>query len=190
MTNLKVIRILDLILSSVILIFISPLFFIIFTICFFETGRPIFIQNRIGKNEKIFKILKFRTMKIDTPQLASHLVNHRSLTKFGKLIRLLKLDELPQLINVIKGEMSLVGPRPCLLNQKELIIERKKNRIFSVSPGITGLAQINGIDMSNPIKLTFYDRKMIANFNLNKYFKYLLLTTFGKGLGDKVNFKY
>lgn len=173
-----------------ILILISPLFLILFFICFVETGRPIFIQNRIGKNQKSFKILKFRTMKIDTPQLASHLINQRSLTKFGKLIRLLKLDELPQLINVIKGEMSLVGPRPCLHNQKELIIERKKNNIFTVRPGITGLSQINGIDMSNPKKLTFYDKKMISNFNLKKYFKYLFLTTFGKGRGDMVNFKY
>ena len=128
-------------------------------------------------------------MKIGTPSIASHLVNKSSATKFGLFIRLLKFDELPQLINVIKGEMSLVGPRPCLLNQMDLIREREKNKIFIVKPGITGLAQINSIDMSNPEKLTIYDKKMIQTLNIKNYFKYLILTFFGKGRGDKIKYQ-
>ena len=98
----------------------------------------------------------------------------------------MKLDELPQLINVIRGDMSLVGPRPCLLNQLELIELREKYKIFRVKPGITGLSQINGIDMSNPKKLAETDLFMISKINQKNYFKYLLLTFIGKGFGDKV----
>ena len=125
-------------------------------------------------------------MKVNTPSIASHLINKTSVTRFGRIIRLLKLDELPQLINVIRGDMSLVGPRPCLLNQLELIELREKYKIFRVKPGITGLSQINGIDMSNPKKLAETDLFMISKINQKNYFKYLLLTFIGKGFGDKV----
>ena len=125
-------------------------------------------------------------MKVNTPSIASHLINKRSITRFGRVMRLLKFDEIPQLINVIKGDMSLVGPRPCLLNQIELIEFREKYKIFKVQPGITGFSQINGIDMSNPKKLAEADFLMISKMNQKNYFKYLLLTFFGKGFGDKV----
>ena len=151
--NTKVIKFYDIFFSSIILFFLSPLLFLILIICFFESNNPIFVQKRVGKNQKPFHLIKFRTMKVNTPSIASHLINKRSVTKFGRIIRLLKLDELPQLINVIKGDMSLVGPRPCLLNQLELIELREKYKLFKVKPGITGLSQINGIDMSNPQKL-------------------------------------
>ena len=125
-------------------------------------------------------------MFINTPSIASHLINKTSVTKFGRLIRKLKFDELPQLLNVIKGDMSLVGPRPCLLNQEKLIKVRDSYNIFSVRPGITGLAQIKGIDMSNPIKLAKTEYQMIIKLNQKKYFSYLFLTFLGRGRGDKV----
>ena len=164
----------------------SPIFLILYIICFVETGKPIFIQERIGKNGKPFKLIKFRTMHIDTPSVSSHLVNINLVTKFGRIIRKLKFDELPQIINVIKGDMSLIGPRPCLPNQSELIKQRKSYNIFSVKPGITGLAQIKGIDMSEPKKLAVVDKEMISKFNQFNYFKFLFLTIYGKGLGDRL----
>lgn len=145
------------------------------------------MQKRVGKNLKPFNLYKFRTLKVDTPSLSTHLVSKNSVTKFGKFIRSLKIDELPQLVNVIKNEMSLVGPRPCLYNQEELIYERKKNNVFSVKPGITGLAQIKGIDMSDPKYLSSLDKKMVSDINLRKYFIFLFLTFFGKGFGDRIN---
>ena len=184
--NTKAIAIYDIFFSSIILFFLSPLIFLIFIICFLESGNPIFIQKRLGKDQKPFHLIKFRTMKVNTPSIASHLINKTSVTRFGRIIRLLKLDELPQLINVIRGDMSLVGPRPCLLNQLELIELREKYKIFRVKPGITGLSQINGIDMSNPKKLAETDLFMISKINQKNYFKYLLLTFIGKGFGDKV----
>ena len=187
--NTKFLRIYDFIISLTLLIILFPLLSLIFFICFLESGKPIFTQIRVGKNQKIFKMIKFRTMVLNTPSLSTHLINQKAVTNFGKFIRKLKLDELPQLINVINGEMSLVGPRPCLTNQKELIIEREKYNLFSVKPGITGLSQINGIDMSNPEKLSEIDHHMVSNFSQINYFKYLFLTFFGKGFGDKVTFK-
>ena len=118
--------------------------------------------------------------------MASHMISKNSITKVGSILRLLKFDELPQLINVLRGEMSLVGPRPCLINQKELINSREKYNLFSVRPGITGLSQIRGIDMSNPKKLSETDYLMVTQINQINYFKYLLLTFFGQGMGDRV----
>ena len=105
----------------------------------------------------------------------------------GHFLRKTKLDELPQLWNVLKGEMSLVGPRPGLFNQEELTKERDERGVYSVRPGITGLAQINEIDMSTPKLLAETDRKMIDTLNISSYFKYILLTVTGKGSGDRVN---
>ena len=186
MTNNKLLRIYDLIISIALIFLLSPLFLIVFIFCFFESGKPIFIQQRVGKNKKYFNLIKFRTMRTNTPTMASHMISKKSITRFGRILRQLKFDELPQLINVLKGEMSLVGPRPCLTTQKELIIEREKYNVFSVAPGITGLSQINGIDMSNPKKLSKTDSLMILKMTQIKYFKYLFLTFFGKGFGDKV----
>ena len=179
-------RFFDVVISSIILSVLSPLLIIIFIVCYIESGSPIFIQARVGKNQKPFKLFKFRTMRIDTPTLPSHLINRKSVLKFGAIIRSLKLDELPQLVNVLKGEMSLVGPRPCLFNQIQLRMEREKKNIFSIKPGITGLAQIKGIDMSDPELLANTDALMINNFSQINYFKYLFLTLYGKGLGDKI----
>ena len=185
LSNSKIFRIYDLLISILMAFILSPLIIFIYILCFIESGKPIFVQVRVGKDLRPFHLYKFRTMLINTPSLSSHLINSKSVTKIGKFIRLLKIDELPQLFNVIKGEMSLIGPRPCLYNQEKLVKERKKNNVFSVKPGITGLAQIKGIDMSMPENLAKIDAFMISNLNHKNYFKYLLLTLYGKGFGDK-----
>ena len=188
MSIYKIIRIYDILIAFTILIIFAPIFIFVFIVCFIESRKPIFIQKRVGKNQIPFNLIKFRTMKVNTPSLASHLVHKESITRFGKVIRTLKIDELPQLLNVIKGDMSLVGPRPCLLNQFELISRRDKLNVFLVKPGITGLAQVKGIDMSNPDKLALTDSYMISTYTQKNYFKYLILTLFGRGIGDKIKY--
>ena len=125
-----------------------PFIVLITLVGYFDTGSPIFFQQRIGKNQRPFTLVKFRTMRQGTASVATHEVSSRSITRLGAILRKTKLDELPQLFNVLKGEMSLVGPRPCLFNQEELINERQQRGVFRVLPGITGLAQINHIAVS------------------------------------------
>ena len=132
------IRLLDILLALIGLIVTLPIMIIVVVIGYFDTGSPLFIQERMGKNKKPFKLIKFRTMKLATQSVASHLVDSAAITPLGKLLRKTKLDELPQLINVLKGEMSFVGPRPNLFNQQELIEERNKLSVYDVLPGITG----------------------------------------------------
>ena len=186
MKNSKIIRALDFFISVFSLVLLFPLFILIILICSMETGRPFFFQKRLGKNMKPFVLIKFTTMKPGTPSVATHLVDPSRITKFGKVLRKTKLDELPQLWNVLKGDMSFVGPRPCLPTQNELIEERAKRGVFDFRPGITGLAQINNIDMSNPKLLAEIDEKMMKSFSLSKYFTYIIYTALGKGSGDKV----
>jgi len=152
----------------------------------FDTGSPVFRQVRVGRHQKPFTLVKFRTMKVDTASVATHLASSASITRFGHFLRKTKLDELPQLWNVLKGEMSLVGPRPGLFNQEELTEERAKRGVFDVRPGITGLAQVNEIDMSTPTLLAETDRKMIQSLTVVDYFKYICMTVAGKGAGDRV----
>ncbi|WP_250662038.1 sugar transferase [Pseudoalteromonas sp. SCSIO 43101] len=163
-----------------------PFLVILYIIGLFDTGSPIFTQERVGRNKKPFTLVKFRTMKVDTASVASHLASTASITPFGGFLRKTKLDELPQLWNVLKGEMSLVGPRPGLFNQQELIAARDAKNVFAVRPGITGLAQVNEIDMSTPELLAKTDREMIDTLNLSNYFKYILMTVTGSGSGDRV----
>jgi len=155
-----------------------PLFFIIFLIGLVDTGSPLFIQKRVGMDLNGFMLVKFRTMKKNTLSRGTHLVDPSNITRFGFLLRKYKLDELPQLWNVLIGNMSLVGPRPCLFNQKKLIKERKKRGVFKVKPGITGLAQVSGITMKNPLLLAKTDLKMINKMSLYYYFYYILNTLF------------
>ena len=178
------IRFLDIFFSFVGLLLLSPLLLIIFIIGFFDTGSPLITQERVGRNEKLFTLVKFRTMRKDTALVASHLADLTAITPFGHFLRNTKLDELPQLWNVLKGEMSLVGPRPGLSNQLELKNLRRNHGVFVARPGITGLAQINNIDMSKPKLLALTDEKMISELSIYSYFKFILLTILGKGQGD------
>lgn len=168
------------------LVFGLPLLLLLFTVGLFDTGSPVFRQERVGRDKKPFTLVKFRTMSIETQSVASHLASASSVTNFGRFLRRTKLDELPQLWNVLKGEMSLVGPRPCLFNQEELILEREKRGVLAARPGITGLAQVNDIDMSTPELLAETDQKMLQNLTVPAYFKYILMTISGKGSGDRV----
>jgi len=180
------IRCLDVFLSFIGLVLLLPLFAIIFIAELFDTGSPIFRQERIGLYERPFILVKFRTMPKDTASLASHLVDNSAITSFGQFLRKTKLDELPQLWNVLVGDMSLVGPRPCLFNQNELKSAREALGVYSVRPGITGLAQIKDIDMSTPDLLAKTDAEMISTMSIANYFKYIFQTVTGKGQGDRV----
>jgi O-antigen biosynthesis protein WbqP len=182
-------RILDFIFSFLGLILGSPVLLVIFLIGLFSTGSPIFRQERVGRYQKPFTLVKFRTMRIDTASVASHLADASAITPFGVFLRRTKLDELPQLWNVLKGEMSLVGPRPCLFNQTELINQRVSHAVFSARPGITGLAQVNKIDMSTPRLLAETDARMLKELTMSAYFKYIFMTVVGKGSGDVVKSK-
>ena len=179
-------RPLDIVFSATGLVVASPLLIGATAIGYLDTGSPLFIQERVGKDQKPFKLIKFRTMKLDTASVACHLADNSSITKLGKVLRKTKLDELPQLINVLKGEMSLVGPRPNLFNQSDLIEARERMGVYKVLPGITGLAQLSGIHMSTPECLAKKDKEMIDTINLKNYFSYILSTALGKGSGDAV----
>lgn len=180
------IRLIDFVLALCGLLLLWPVMLIICMIGYFDTGSPIFAQTRVGRHKKPFTLVKFRTMPVNTQSVATHLVGASSVTKLGGFLRKTKLDELPQLINVLKGEMSLVGPRPCLFNQQELIQERSERGVFDVLPGITGLAQVNDIDMSTPKLLAEWDQRMIQSLSLKHYFTYIIQTAVGKGAGDRV----
>ena len=172
------IRTFDLVFSLLGLFFLSPVLILLWIVGWFDNGSPFFKQSRLGLFQRTFTLLKFRSMPIDTLSVPTHLVNHKNTSHFGLFLRRTKLDEIPQLYNVLMGDMSLVGPRPCLLKQRKLINERKKRGIFKVKPGITGLAQISGITMETPIILAKTELKMIKKTNLFNYFYYILKTIY------------
>lgn len=180
------IRIFDVIFSLLGLVLGLPVLSIIWVLGLLDTGYPIFRQERVGRNMHTFTLVKFRTMSKDTAYVATHLASSASITPLGSFLRKTKLDELPQLWNVLKGEMSLVGPRPNLFNQEELVKVRDALDVYSVRPGITGLAQIRDIDMSTPELLAKTDAEMISTMSVANYFKYIFLTVAGKGQGDRV----
>ena len=180
------IRFLDIVFSLTGLVLGIPVLLVLWGIGWLDTRSPLFRQERVGRLQRPFVLVKFRTMRPGTESVATHLVDARAITPFGRFLRRTKLDELPQLWNVLKGDMSLVGPRPCLSTQEELIAARAVRGVFEVRPGITGLAQINDIDMSEPEHLAETDRQMIASMSLVNYFRYILMTVAGKGTGDRV----
>jgi lipopolysaccharide/colanic/teichoic acid biosynthesis glycosyltransferase len=184
-----VFRFFDVLISIFGLLLLWPLMLLLYLVGFADTGSPIFRQERVGQHQAPFILIKFRTMHIKTDSIASHLVDARAVTSWGMFLRRSKFDELPQLLNVLKGEMSLVGPRPSLFNQVELIKERNYRGVFNVRPGITGLAQVYGIDMSDAKLLAKIDASMIRDLTLASYFKYILLTIVGHGSGDRVKLR-
>lgn len=143
-------RVLDFILSLIGLIVLSPVFIILCIWIKLDSKGPVFFkQKRVGINKTYFNILKFRTMYTDTPKdMPTHMLSdpEQYITKAGKFLRKTSLDELPQIINILKGEMAIIGPRPALWNQDDLIAERDKYKANDIKPGLTGWAQINGRD--------------------------------------------
>nr|WP_232102441.1 sugar transferase [Stutzerimonas stutzeri] len=176
----------DIVLSFLGLAVGAPLLIVLAIIGMFDTGSPLFRQIRVGRHQQPFTLVKFRTMAQGTASVPTHLASSSSVTRFGSFLRRTKLDELPQLWNVLKGEMSLVGPRPGLFNQEELTRERAKRGVYAVRPGITGLAQVQGVDMSTPALLAEIDQKMILNLTPETYVKYIIKTLIGQGAGDRI----
>ena len=171
-------RFYDFVLALLGLIILSPIFLILMILIKLDSKGPIlFKQRRVGKNKKLFNILKFRTMRIDTPKdTPTHLLENPEqwITKMGKFLRKTSLDELPQIINILKGDMSIIGPRPALWNQEDLIAERDKYNVHSVLPGLTGYAQISGRDaLEIPVKAKLdgdYIKKMSLWFDIKIFF--------------------
>ena len=180
------IRVFDVVLSLFGLLLGAPILIGLWILGWLDTGSPLFRQERVGRHQMPFTLVKFRTMRPNTASVATHLADASAVTSFGHFLRQSKLDELPQLWNVLKGEMSLVGPRPCLFNQHELIEERMSRGVFLERPGITGLAQVQGIDMSTPKLLAETDARMLESMSLSSYFKYIIKTVTGSGLGDRI----
>lgn len=180
------IRLFDLLLSALGLAAALPLLLGLLLLGLLDTGSPLFLQVRVGRDGKPFTLVKLRTMRTGTAWVATHLADAASVTPYGSFLRRTKLDELPQLWNVLRGEMSLVGPRPCLFSQKELIAERERLDVHKARPGITGLAQVKGIDMSTPRLLAETDARMLQDLNLVLYFQLIFKTLLGGGRGDRV----
>jgi lipopolysaccharide/colanic/teichoic acid biosynthesis glycosyltransferase len=182
-------RFFDLCFASTVLILFGWLMLVIATLVSVTSAGPaLFQQQRVGRQGRAFMCLKFRTMHVDTPQVATHHVAANATTKIGKFLRVWKLDELPQIFNIFANQMSLVGPRPCLPSQHDLITARHRLGVLDVKPGVTGWSQINGVDMSDPERLARLDADYCLRRSIPFYLKISLLTFIGKGQGDKVRF--
>lgn len=179
-------RLFDIVFAVIGLALALPLMVVLYMLGWLDTGSPLFKQVRVGRRQQPFTLIKFRTMRRNTQSVATHLADASAVTPLGHFLRRTKLDELPQLWNVLKGEMSLVGPRPCLLNQTELIEERAQRGVFDARPGITGLAQVQGIDMSTPRLLAQTDAQMLERLTLLGYLRYIFQTATGSGRGDRI----
>ena len=149
-------------------------------------GPGIFRQTRIGRDGTQFGCLKLRTMREDTPERPTHESRKHEVTRLGRRLRASKLDELPQLWNVLVGEMSFVGPRPCLPSQSELIAERRRRGVLAIRPGITGLSQIRGVDMSDPVRLATLDAQYLERMTLGLDLQILIGTFSSNALADRM----
>ena len=169
------------------LIILSPIFLLVGFLIFIQDGLPVFFkQKRVGVNYSFFYIYKFRTMKKDTPNVATHLLTNpeQYLLKMEALLRKLSLDELPNLINIIKGEMVFVGPRPALYNQDDLMALRVAAGVDKLIPGITGWAQVNGRDELSLEQKVALEKEYLAKKSLSIDFQ-ILIKTFTNVLGSK-----
>lgn len=185
--HLLLIRIADIAAAAAGLILVAPVMLVIAVIVRSTSPGPaIFAQARVGRFERIFTCYKVRTMFSDTESVGTHEVSRSAVTPVGKFLRSSKLDELPQLWNVLRGEMSLVGPRPGLPQQIALIEVRRRSGIFAVRPGVTGPAQVAGIDMSDPERLARMDCVYVLNPTFPAYVRYIAMTLSGRGQGDRV----
>jgi O-antigen biosynthesis protein WbqP len=190
-------RAIDIILSFMAMVMLSPILLIIAVLIKIDSKGPVFFkQKRIGKNKKHFSILKFRTMRTDTPKdMPTHMLYNPNeyITKCGMILRKTSLDELPQIINIFKGEMSIIGPRPALWNQYDLIKQRDKYGVNESVPGLTGLAQINGRDeLAINVKAKFdrdYVEKMSFSLDAEIFFKTILSGFAAKGIREGGNEK-
>lgn len=187
-TSLKAMkRLFDLVLAFLLIL---PALVIILLACIpiliESRASPLFLQLRVGRHQALFRILKLRTMHPDTAHVASHEVSAHQIMRSGLLLRKTKIDELPQIWNVLIGQMSFVGPRPCLPSQFELRNAREARGVYCLRPGITGCAQIRGIDMSTPNDLAIADASYLDRWSLIKDIKIILATALGSGKGDAV----
>jgi O-antigen biosynthesis protein WbqP len=169
----------DLILGGALLLLAIPCFVFCWLAVWLTSPGPVLHwSRRVGKDNRVFLMPKFRTMRVDTPQMATHLLQNpgQYLTPIGKLLRKTSLDELPQLLSVLKGDLSLVGPRPALFNQDDLIELRTKNGVHRLLPGITGWAQVNGRDGLNVPAKVLYDTEYMRSRSLRFDLKIMILT--------------
>lgn len=149
-------------------------------------GRAVFRQTRVGRHEVPFTCYKLRTMYADTRHAPSHETSTSAITPVGGFLRRLKLDELPQLWNIVRGDMSFVGPRPCLPSQTELVEARRKRGLYEIRPGVTGVSQVAGIDMSDPERLAESDARYLRDMSFATDIGLLIRTVAGAGRGDAV----
>lgn len=173
-------RILDVVLSFLgLTVLLLPLALTALVVYIDDPGKVIFSQKRVGRNGKLFRLYKFRTMKMDTPKyMATADVDDPSkyITRVGRVLRKLSLDEIPQLFNVLKGDMSLVGPRPLIPNEEEIHNMRDRFGVYTVRPGVTGLAQINGRDLVSPAEKVHWDVRYVEHFGFALDVKILFAT--------------
>ncbi|RIY03289.1 sugar transferase [Aureimonas flava] len=180
-------RVFDILASVAGLIVFGPVILLLAALVRRDSSGPgIFAQARVGRAERVFTCYKLRTMRQGTVSAASHETPSAAVTRLGAFLRKWKLDELPQLWNVLRGEMSLVGPRPSLPVQDEVIAARRARGVFALRPGITGLAQVHGIDMSRPERLAEVDAQYLATRSFGGDLALILQTVTGKGRGDRV----
>ena len=181
-------RVLDIVIS-ILLVPIAVVLCLIFGALFYIVNKenPVFMQKRVGRFREVFTLVKLRTMSSATLDKPTHEISSSDISKLGQIMRAIKVDELPQLYNVLRGEMSLVGPRPCMPSQIELIEARHRLGVYDAMPGITGYAQVRGIDMSVPEVLAAADQVYLKEHSLMGDFGLLFQTLVGRGSGDKTS---